>query len=413
MKHLARVVTFILKSHPNADTLSLAQVQGTGWQCVVRTADWVGSASTTKEVTPEGDCILEGIYVSLDALLDPAVPEFAFLANKATKKFSDGRPGHRVKTIRLRGMISQGLVIPIPDGVRHTLLTVPADVQRVHAAVPHQAALDAVMPLLDPAGPTTAADLENLYICEALKIERYEPPIPVDMSGQMVRSPVSFVHYTDIENAKNHPSWFTEADQVRVTEKIHGTNFRVGMVFDGKEAPEYIVGSHTTAKLQVPLGGSTLYAVMAERHFPEARMREVVQNDNGKWPFNEHFIVFGEVYGDKVQDLTYGCARGTREVRIYDVVIDHVYQPWETIQKIAELFGIQTVPLLYRGQFNAQVVQGLRDGKSTLATHVREGCVVTAEPEVRVVDEDGSSYRKILKFISDEYLCRAGEKDGH
>ena len=53
---------------------------------------------------------------------------------------------------------------------------------------------------------------------------------------------------------------------------------------------------------------------------------------------------------------------------------------------------------------------GLRDGKSTLpgATHCREGVVVTIEPETRI-----GQHRGILKFISDEYLLRKGEKDGH
>jgi len=412
MKILARQVTFILDQHPNADTLSLAKIQGMGWQCVVRTSDWVGSPHQSV-VDGELEYLLEegyppvykGIYIHLDALLDPAVPEFAFL--KATKKFPDGRPGHRVKTVRLRGQISQGLVISAPKGLLDCLADTSVNAKTVLAEVYKDNPFAQEILLAE-----TKVDLESLLICHALHIERYEPPVPVDMRGEMVRSPGSFVHYTDIENSKNHPSWFTEGEAIRLTEKIHGTNFRVGMVFDGKDTPEYIVGSHTTAKKP---DGTTLYALMGQKYFPEAKVREVFQNDNGKWPFTEHFIIHGEIYGSKVQDLTYGCANGERKVRIFDVEIDHVFQPWDVIQKIAELFGVETVPVLYRGPFNAQVVMGLRDGKTTVpgGTHVREGVVVTSEPEARVVDDDGSTYRKILKYVSDEYLCRAGEKDGH
>lgn len=404
MKHLARICQFVLKPHTNADTLSLAMIQGTGWQCVVRTADWVGSPYQLKETTPDGQALYEGVYISLDALLDPGVPEFAFLKDKATKKFPDGRPGHRVKTIKLRGMISQGLVIPLGT-MAYLAYWVKEPREDVRASLTEM--------FKDQVTEDTSwTDLQSMYLCRALKIERYEPPIPVDLRGEMVRSPASFVHYTDIENAKNHPAWFTEGEQIRVTEKIHGTNFRVGMVFDGKDTPEYILGSHTTAKKQVPDGGTTLYAVMADKHFPKPAMEKVVRDF---FPFTEHFVIMGEVYGNKVQDLDYGCAKNVREVRIYDVVIDHTYQPFETVQKVADLFGVKTVPVLYRGPFNAQTVLGLRDGKTTLpgGTHVREGCVVTAEPEARVVDEDGSTYRKILKYVSDEYLCRSGEKDGH
>jgi len=424
MKTLARIAKFTIHPHPNADALSLAKIQGTGWQVVIKTTDWVGSPHRLQEQTSDGQDVYEGIYIALDSLLDVSIPEFSFLSPKATKTFPDGRKGHRLKTVRLRGQVSQGLVIPVPESVRFLMLTVPPEtikarflvppeVRHLLNPIPDQELLAAAAPALALiGGDITEADLENLYICEALKIERYEPPIPVDLRGEMVRSPGSFVHYTDIEDAKNHPTWFTEGEQVRATEKIHGTNFRVGMVFDGKEDPEYILGSHTTAKKQVPDGGTTLYAIMADKHFPKPAMEKVVKEF---FPFNEHFVIMGEVYGNKVQDLNYGCDKNVRKVRIYDVVIDHTYQPWETVQKVATLFDVETVPLLYRGPFNAQAVLELRDGKSTVpgASHVREGCVVTAEPEARVVDEDGSTYRKILKYISDEYLCRSGEKDGH
>lgn len=379
-------------------------VQGTGWQCVVRTADWVGSLYQLKEATPDGQALYEGVYISLDALLDPEVPEFAFLKDKATKKFPDGRPGHRVKTIKLRGMISQGLVIPMGT-MAYLAYWVKEPRDDVRASLTEM--------FKDQVTEDTSwADLQSMYLCRTLKIERYEPPIPVDLSGEMVRSPASFVHYTDIENAKNHPAWFTEGETIRVLEKVHGTNFRVGMVFDGKDTPEYILGSHTTAKKQVPDGGTTLYAIMADKHFPKPAMEKVVGEF---FPFTEHFVIMGEIYGNKVQDLNYGCDKNVRKVRIYDVVIDHVYQPWEVVQKVATLFDVETVPLLYRGPFNAQTVLELRDGKSTVpgATHVREGAVMTAEPEARVVDDDGSTYRKILKYVSDDYLCRSGEKDGH
>jgi RNA ligase (TIGR02306 family) len=400
MKHLARIITFALKPHLNADTLSLACVEGTEWQCVVRTSDWVGSDYQIRTEYPDGFPRFEGVYISLDALLDPTVPEFSFL--KPTRKFPDGRPGHRVKTVRLRGQMSQGLVVPLGNMAYLAYwVKEPRDDVRASLTEMFKDQITA---------DTSWADLQNMYLCRALKIERYEPPISVGLQGDMIRSPGSFVHYTDIENAKNHPGWFTEGEQVRLTEKIHGTHARFGMVFGERDVADYIVGSHTTAKKLVKNGGTTLYAVMAEKHFPEAKMKELTE----KYPFTEHFIVFGEIYGYKVQDLHYDCSTNERKVRIYDVVIDHVYQPWETIQKIADLFNVETVPLLYRGPFNTQVVQDLRDGKSTLSnTHVREGGVVTAEPETRVQDEDGSSYRKILKYVSDEYLCRAGEKDGH
>lgn len=364
-KLLVRRVKFTMSTHPNADTLSLAKIDHTQWQCVLRTADW-----TSQPTDWEGK--REGLYIDLDALLDPARPEFAFLANKATKKFEDGRPGHRVRTVRLRSMISQGMLIPIPAWAEGMTL------EQIQAE---------------------------------LKIERYEPPIPMEMRGEMIRNPASFIRYTGIENAKNYEKPLMDEEGIRVTEKIHGTNFRVGFAYDGKDEPDYFVGSHNTAKKP---DGATLYPVMARKYFKREWLEELAKQD-GKWRFTEHFIIFGEIYGSKVQDLNYGCAPGEKQVRLFDVVIDHEFQPFEVVQAVAAFFNVETVPVLYRGPYSEEAVRTLIGGQSTLpkATHVREGIVVTAEPEGRVVDDRGTEHRRMFKFISDDYATRSGEKDGH
>lgn len=360
---LSKFVTFTLHPHSNADTLSVAKIDGTDWQCIVRTQDWSAGC--------------RGIYIAIDALLDPARPYFAFLQKTATKKFEDGRPGHRIKTIRLRGALSQGLLIPPPEG--------SSDV---------------------PAG-----ELDKF-----LGIERYEPPIPVDMRGEMIRSPGAFALLPHAENAKNYPTMFAEGDPVRVSEKIHGSSFRVALVDDGRvEGPIYIVGSHTTAK---STDGTNLYSRIARELVSEQKLRAALAAHPYK--FSRNFILFGEVYGYGVQDLQYGCGKNVQKLRLFDVMIDDRFQPLSVILGVAEMLDLETVPLLYEGPFDKAKVLALRDGPTTMpgATHLREGVVVTADPEeiVSVYEEDGSlkyQGRKTLKYISDDYLERSGAKDGH
>lgn len=362
MGTLARLVTFTLHTHDNADSLSIAKIDGTEWQCVTQTSQW-GDART-------------GIYISIDALVDPARPEFSFLASKASKKFADGRLAHRIKTMRLRGKLSQGLLIPLLS------------------AYPHD------------------ADEQEFSWDTYLGIERYEPPTPAEMSGDQIRQPGSFVKYTSIENAKNHPDAIADGEIVRVSEKLHGTSFRAGFVDDGRDAPVYMVGTHATARATE---GGNMYSVAARAYAPEERLLAALREAGLDPTGRQHVIVYGELYGAKVQDLNYGCGPNQRLVRLFDIRVDDVFQPWEKICDVAAMLKIDTVPLLYRGPYSREAILALRDGKTTIAgaTHVREGVVVTVEPEARFIGSDGGNHRKIFKFISDDYLLRSGEKDGH
>jgi len=75
--------------HPNADTLSICTVLG--WQCIIKLDQF-----------KENDLVG---YIMIDTIV-PEKDEFEFLRDK---KF-------RVRTIKLRGELSQGLVVPLPEG---------------------------------------------------------------------------------------------------------------------------------------------------------------------------------------------------------------------------------------------------------------------------------------------------------
>src|SRR3954468_7796695 len=94
--HEVTIVPIILEKHPNADTLSFVNVFG-GYTCVVRTQDWQD--------------VKYGAYIPPDSLVDTSRSEFGFLATKAR---ADGL--HRVKAMKLRGIVSFGLMIPAPEG---------------------------------------------------------------------------------------------------------------------------------------------------------------------------------------------------------------------------------------------------------------------------------------------------------
>lgn len=99
-----------VKVHPNADKLELAIIGG--WQVVVG-----------KDQFKAGD---EIVYFEIDSLI-PISPEFEFLRKYAyvnkgwLKDIIPNAEGFRIRSIKLRGEISQGLIIPIPDQLRKGL----------------------------------------------------------------------------------------------------------------------------------------------------------------------------------------------------------------------------------------------------------------------------------------------------
>lgn len=93
----ARVISDI-QPIPNADAIEVATVDG--WEVVVKKGEF-----------KIGDTCL---YFEIDSLI-PATGYFDFLAPRA--KMYDGVLRARIKTIKLRGQISQGLVAPIRDFV--------------------------------------------------------------------------------------------------------------------------------------------------------------------------------------------------------------------------------------------------------------------------------------------------------
>jgi len=153
--------------HPNADNLELAQIRG--WQVCIKKGEF-----HEKPIgCPSGLCV----YVEIDSVL-PERPEFEFLRER---KF-------RIKTIRLRGELSQGIAFPLsilPDGTEW---------------------------------------IEGLDVTEALGITLYQPPIPACLGGDVVGTFPSFIPKTDCERIQNH-QWILEelADmEWGVTEKLDG-----------------------------------------------------------------------------------------------------------------------------------------------------------------------------------------------
>jgi len=81
---------------PESDFLELAHIMG--WQCVVKKGEF-----------QEGDL---GVYFEVDSFL-PIHPRYEFLRGSSYRENVDNGEGFRIRTVKLRGQLSQGLFLPL------------------------------------------------------------------------------------------------------------------------------------------------------------------------------------------------------------------------------------------------------------------------------------------------------------
>ena len=120
--------------------------------------------------------------------------------------------------------------------------------------------------------------------------------------------------------------------------------------------------------------------------------------------------LYGEVYGDGIQDLHYGL-KGGIDFIAFDVMVEDSgvrrYLDFDEARQLVEGVGLRFVPELYRGPYDRDVIWATASGKEQVSgreLHLREGVVVKPIHE-RVDPRMG---RVVLKFVSDDYLLRKG-----
>jgi len=337
--------------HPNADRLEIAHILGT--QTIVGKGEFQSGNKV--------------VFFPPDILLPPEVAE-----NLGVKKYlkhalwEDHKCQCRVAACRLRGIPSYGFVAPVPDGVLET-------------------------------------DLTDYY--HAVK---YEPPIKL-ATGDVMAEPPNFQRYTHIEHYYRYPHVLELNTRVRVTEKIHGTNCRLGSLnIDGLDG--FVCGSHRTAQKEENINGRpSLYWEPLNR---DARVQTALQQLSRYGDT----IIFGEIFGASVQDMDYGIMGGKIGFRVFDISINGRYLSWADLHPTCIGYGLQLVPTIYIGPFDPDLVEKWTNGPSLMVGNGseikakfkgREGCVITPLTEMYHPDIG----RVVLKSVSADYLDRKGAKD--
>ena len=312
-----------------ADAIELAIIND--WQVVV-------AKSVGHQI---GDHV---VYCEIDSFL-PIQEEFEFLRKSSYRKMDD-REGFRLRTIKLRGQISQGLILP--------------------------------MSVFGDFGWTA---YESLDVTERLGIVKYEPPIPAELAGKVKGNFPSFIPKTDEERIQNltdkYENWKNES--FYVTEKLDGSSatyyFRDG---------EFGVCSRNLDLEETE--GNTFWKIARELKIEEWLGTQSI-----------NYAIQGELIGEGIQGNPYRIKGQT--VRFFNAfnIDKYEYLSLEEFEALISSMKLETVPILDREFHLPNTIEEIllyADKKSELNSGFdREGIVI------RSID------RKIsFKVISNKFL---------
>ena len=342
--------------HPQADALELAQVG-------------LYRAVVAKGAYKSGDL---AVFVPEQGVLPSALIDALGLTGKLAGSNAD-----RVKAIRLRGELSQGVVIPL------SLIPESVDVEDAYRS---------------------KADISGI-----LGIFKWVPEIPVHMSGQAYGAG-DMLRWVDIENIKRFPDIFPEGEMVTATEKIHGTCTVAS--YSVTDDTLHVSSKGFAAKSTALTESETNLYWRSAHAYDLKGVAAAIADRYGATAVG----IYGETYGKGVQDLHYGAAAnvdGKPGYAMFDIKVQYANgeQEWldfdVTAQLAAEL-NVPCVPILYRGPYSADKIAEVAEGKETISgqsLNVREGVVVRPVKERKSEVLGG---RAIGKWVSEGYLTRKG-----
>lgn len=349
-----RVCRVSIEEHPNADSLDLAVV-GDYRSCV------------RKNQFAEGDLVAY-------------IPEAAILPIWLQKELGvDGRlagPKHdRVKAVRLRGILSQGLCYPARDYWE-----------------------------------------EGDDVTEELQIKKYEVPVPPALAGEVYNAGGRRTIKYDIENFKKFNKEIPEGMNVVMTEKLHGTFCCLGVMPNSLQTVEgghLVVSSKGLGSQGLALKGNTpkntynTYVKMGVDLDIVEKVRKYFDVEKVGPVF-----VIGEIFGQNIQDLNYGSQEKAK-FRVFDIHVGSqgmsgsYYLSDIALSEACQAMGLERVPVLYRGPFDKEIMKKHTTGRETVsgkATHIREGIVI--RPQLEMFCNALPSNRLQLKSVSEDYLTR-------
>lgn len=380
-----------ISEHPNADALEIGHIgDPEGNQVVCR-----------KGLYKTGDLVA---YIPEDAVVPEWVlKKYGFWNEEKDKGLLAGTKGDRVKAVKLRDAFSLGICIPV---------------------VKHESGTFGIEVLENDERWTWAQVAEGQDVASWLGVVKYEPPIPVHMSGEVFNAGQDVGVNYDIEDLAKYPHVLIEGEEVQMTAKLHGTNCSVTCVVGDGLNRDNISEWTEVGPGSIAVGSKGLSAKGLFFKNNEANAGNLYLNDTRKYweaisayalmigaaQGIECITVVGEVFGGAVQTgFDYGLK--APEFRVFDVYIGYRGRGYWLDDAELDIFcgitEITRVPLVYRGPYSRELARKLaNDPEDALPNvkHVREGVVIKPVVERR----DPVLGRVVVKTRSEAYMTRKG-----
>jgi RNA ligase (TIGR02306 family) len=364
----------------DANNIELAIVDG--WQCIVK----------KNEFKVDDLCI----YCEVDSFL-PIHEEFEFLRKSSYKKLVDGVEGFRLKTMKMRGVISQGLLLPL------TILNKFKLVNEPHSILFTEYGFNII---------TGYFEVDKYIgddISSYLGITKYDSDSQVSFSGNAKGSFPAFILKTDEERIQNIPDIIEKyKDEIfYYSEKLNGCSFTCYL----KDGEFGVCSRNLELKEELEKESYGKYWDTAKK----LNLKEKLS----KLSFNASLQ--GELIGPGIQGNPYKLYElEIRFFNLYDIDRQAYIEYDDFIWLIEHMFDIETVPILGTttlSEIQNSIGKGLMesliefaDGDSIFSSGKknnikREGLVFRSVEEK--TDIVGMAHGRLsFKIISNEYLLK-------
>lgn len=338
-----------------ADAIVLVKIDG--WQCVAK-----------KEEFQVGDLC---VYYEIDSFL-PLWPQYEHIRSRTYRKMGD-QEGLRIKTIKLRGQISQGLALPVSLFVD-----------------------EFVDSKFDEGQELSEFFYKGADITDFLGVQKYEPPVPTQLAGQVSGNFPGFIRKTDQERCQNlgRDIFVDNKDSsYEVTMKMDGTSFTAyyNNMLDG------VCGRNWELKIDENEGNSLV------RMYVDSGLQAALRELGG------NFAVQGELMGPGIQKNRESFASPKLFVfDIYDIDAGEYIPPLTRRAILNELYNlglnkemVQHVPII--GTYLTMEKLGI--------TNVPELLAYAEGPSLVHLIREGLVFKRIdgkfsFKAISNKYLLK-------
>jgi len=270
-----------ISSIPDSDFLEIAHVMG--WQCIAK-----------KNEFKEGDL---GVYFEVDSFL-PVDERYEFLRASSFRDNADNGQGFRIKTMKMRGQLSQGLLLPLEKF------------------------------------PELAGCGEGTDVTEKLNVKKWYIPETANAGGTIIG---------------DRPFGIPASDEIRIQsalellDELNGKPYYITTKMDGTSGIVYYIGGKIgccSRNKEVKDEQDSLYWMPVYKYGLKEKFANLGKN----------IVLTGEICGPGIQKNKLRLAEV--EWYVFDVkdADANRYLPYDDAVKLCAGLGLQTVPLEERGE---------------------------------------------------------------